>query len=60
MSFVDRSAEATALAELDIRSPQSVMLRPTPLPVAATPGVAIGSAMVAAAWTGAQVGDVAD
>lgn len=60
MSFITRLDQPEVVAAVNPRAESISVLRSNQ-PVAATPaGVAVGSALVAAAWTGAQVGDVAD
>lgn len=60
MSFAQHLTDSADVAALNTAS-QGVTVYANRDIVAATPaGVAVGSALVAAAWTGAQVGDVAD
>lgn len=61
MSFAEQinnlSESKTPMCEVS----QSTTMAPDGRFITGTPaGVAVGSALVAAAWTGAQVGDVAD
>ena len=65
MSFALRSVQSDLLSDLDIHAEEAVVLRSDVMPIAATPGavtagIAIGSALVAAAGVGAQVGDAVD
>ena len=60
MSFQKTLTELTESARVSVAA-QAPTILSADQPMTGTPaGVALGSALVAAAWTGAQVGDVAD
>lgn len=60
MSFQKALSELTESARVPVATKVPTLLS-ADQPMTGTPaGVAIGTALVAAAWTGAQVGDVAD